>query len=486
MYGLKSQTIEAIQSVFAKHSAVKKAILYGSRAKGNYRNGSDVDLTLVGEDLTLTELLAIENELDDLLLPYKIDLSLYHQIDNPDLLEHIERVGEVFWESNKEWKEVNLGDVADVDTGFAFKSKDYTTSGNLKVVRGKNVTVGELRWGSDSRFWDHNIDGLERYLLRENDVVIGMDGSKVGDNRAKIKKQDLPAILAQRVARVVTKEGTSQEFVWQIIKGNDFFRYIKSIHTGTSIPHISQKQIRNFNFLLPPLPEQRAIASVLSSLDDKIDLLHRQNKTLEQMAETLFRKWFVEDKSELKPLGECIKTTSGGTPSRKRMDFYKNGIYPWIKSKELNGGYILNTEEKITEEALKSSSAKLLPENSVLIAMYGATVGQFAIIGQEATCNQAICACIPNDKFPYTFIYHTIKSNVDELKSRAVGSAQQNISQVIIKGLEVPVNRHINKFHEKVDPMMIKIKANYTQIRTLTSLRDTLLPRLMSGEVRVR
>lgn len=101
MYGLKPQTIQAIQNVFAKHPAVKKAILYGSRAKGNYRNGSDVDLTLVGEDLSLTELLAIENELDDLLLPYKIDLSIYHKIENYDLRDHIDRVGLTFYEHEK-------------------------------------------------------------------------------------------------------------------------------------------------------------------------------------------------------------------------------------------------------------------------------------------------------------------------------------------------------------------------------------------------
>ncbi|MEZ4919431.1 MAG: restriction endonuclease subunit S [Saprospiraceae bacterium] len=260
---------------------------------------------------------------------------------------------------------------------------------------------------------------------------------------------------------------------------------IKSMTGSSGRQRVQTDVVKEHVFDAPELEEQRAIASVLSSLDDKIDLLHRQNQTLEQMAETLFRQWFVEEESELIPLGECIRTTSGGTPSRKRMDFYEGGIHQWVKSKELNGGYILDTEEKITLEALKKSSAKLLPENSVLIAMYGATVGQFAIIGQEATCNQAICACLPNDEFPYTFIYHTIKASVDELKSRAVGSAQQNISQVLIKSLEISVNENIDRFHAEVDPMMQKIKANYTQIRTLTALRDTLLPKLMSGEVRV-
>lgn len=97
-YGLKADTIARINGILATHPEIKQAILYGSRAKGNYREGSDIDLCLAGETLTLTQLLKIENELDDLLLPYKIDLSLFHALDNPELIDHIRRVGVVFYE----------------------------------------------------------------------------------------------------------------------------------------------------------------------------------------------------------------------------------------------------------------------------------------------------------------------------------------------------------------------------------------------------
>ena len=100
-YGLKNDTIKAIQEVFARYPQIEKAILYGSRAKGTYRKGSDIDLTLVGKDLDLTTLFKIENVLDDLLLPYKIDLSIYRKIENADLIGHIERVGLVFYEQEK-------------------------------------------------------------------------------------------------------------------------------------------------------------------------------------------------------------------------------------------------------------------------------------------------------------------------------------------------------------------------------------------------
>lgn len=100
-FGLKETTIEKIQGVFAKYPEIEKAVLYGSRAKGNYRNGSDIDLTLIGDSLTYNQLLRIEMEIDDLLLPYKMDLSLYRQIENPDLLEHIDRVGITFYQGVK-------------------------------------------------------------------------------------------------------------------------------------------------------------------------------------------------------------------------------------------------------------------------------------------------------------------------------------------------------------------------------------------------
>jgi predicted nucleotidyltransferase len=96
-YGLKQPTISAINSVFNQYSTIEQVILYGSRAKGNYRNGSDIDLTIIGNRLTFSELLKIENDIDDLLLPYKIDLSNFEKISNPDLIAHIERVGKVFF-----------------------------------------------------------------------------------------------------------------------------------------------------------------------------------------------------------------------------------------------------------------------------------------------------------------------------------------------------------------------------------------------------
>src|SRR5690606_3130518 len=183
---------------------------------------------------------------------------------------------------------------------------------------------------------------------------------------------------------------------------------------------------------------------------------------------------------------DLIKTTSGGTPSRSKMEYYSNGTIYWVKSKELAGTFIFETEEMITEDALRNSSAKLLPENSILIAMYGATVGEFGILANEATCNQAICALIPNENYPYTYLFMLTKFNKENLLNLAVGSAQQNISQLLIKEIDVSTNTGlIKEFHTKTDSLFQKIKSNTKQIRILTQLRDALLPKLMSGEIRI-
>lgn len=201
------------------------------------------------------------------------------------------------------------------------------------------------------------------------------------------------------------------------------------------------------------------------------------------MAETLFRKWFIEEVRHEVSLGDVVETTSGGTPSRKCEEYYQNGIIDWVKSKELNRSFLLKTEEKITVEAVENSSAKFLPANSVLIAMYGATVGEYAIIAKEMTCNQAVCALKPNDNYPYTYLYLWAKFMQDEFLNLAYGAAQQNISQVLIK--QQPVCSDVNavkQFHSIVEPFFEKLKQNEVQLSSLEEMKNVILSKLMNNE----
>lgn len=395
-----------------------------------------------------------------------------------------------------EWKECKLGDVAEVQNGYAFKSKDFKEENGIPIIKIKNVSSGKLQM-SDTVYYQLPIDHLERFIIRNNDILIAMTGSHINQPSSmvgKVARYNLKAIalLNQRVGKIYSLDinELDEDFLYYFFRQEDI-TYELALNAGGSAnqANISPTLIKSLDFTKPPLPEQKAIASVLSSFDDKIDLLHRQNKTLEAMAETLFRQWFVEEAQEdweENELGQVVETTSGGTPSRKKMEYYENGCYPWVKSKELTGSFITTTEETITEEALHHSSAKLLPENSILIAMYGATVGEYAITSKEMTCNQAICALIPNNQYPYAFLLMFIKYTKQEIINMAVGSAQQNVSQLLIKKLPLPEpTDKIIEYHKLVNPSFKKIKTNIIQIRTLEKLRDTLLPKLMSGEVRV-
>ena len=281
------------------------------------------------------------------------------------------------------------------------------------------------------------------------------------------------------------KSNVCSKFLYYVLSDDKFFEYDTATSKGTKMPRGDKVAIMKYSVPQYDLPTQEKIAVVLSSLDDKIELNNKINQNLEQQADLLFNDLFLEDKDCIK-LSEVISTTSGGTPSRKNLNFYTNGSFCWVKSKELNGTFITETEEKINQLAIEKSSAKLLPPYSVLLAMYGATVGEYAIISKQMTCNQAICAIIPNEKYPYTYIYEYIKLSKERIKTLAIGSAQQNISQVLIKDLLVHKNiNKIKEYHFKTRYLFELIKNNQIENEKLKQLRDTLLPKLLSGEIDV-
>lgn len=361
-----------------------------------------------------------------------------------------------------EWQACTLSDVLKFGNGKS-RPKEY---GAVPVYGGNGI----LDYTNSSNYQDETI-------------VIGRVGAYCGATYYENKQ----IWVSDNALSAKALNANDAKFLYYFLKNIDLNQFAQ----GSSHPLLTQTLLNSIEVVVPSsLLEQKAIASVLSSLDDKIDLLHRQNKTLEAMAETLFRQWFIEEAKEdwnYVELGSVIETSSGGTPSRKVMSYYEDGSIYWIKSKELNSSFVTSTEEMITDEAVKKSSAKLLPAYSTLIAMYGATVGEYALITKPMTCNQAVCAIKENEAYPYTFIFMYVKNQKDELINQAVGSAQQNISQILIKKLPIPTcTDRIYDYHQLVHPWFKRMQLNIEQIQTLENLRDTLLPKLMSGEVRVQ
>ena len=137
------------------------------------------------------------------------------------------------------------------------------------------------------------------------------------------------------------------------------------------------------------------------------------------------------------PLGKICKTTSGGTPSRKNQSYYQNGTIPWVKSGELENNIITTSEEFITEEGLLNSSAKIFPAGTLLIALYGATIGKLAFLGIDAATNQAVCGIFQNENVSLKYLYYYLLFQRPNLIKQGVGGAQPNISQTILKKLEI-------------------------------------------------
>ena len=254
----------------------------------------------------------------------------------------------------------------------------------------------------------------------------------------------------------------------------------QSAQPGLSVKTLSKQIVR-----MPSLEQQKKVVSVLSALDAKNASNEKINDNLQQQLHLLFIQIFNGISDDV-VLGDVVETTSGGTPSRKHTEYYENSSICWVKSKELLGNYILDTEEHINDMALSKSSAKLLPMHSVLIAMYGATVGAYGIISKSMTCNQAVCALLCNEKYPYTYLFQIAQEQQQKLINMAVGSAQQNISQVLIKQLPLHSDiAAIRKFHNLALPLHKQIEKLQAENRTLSEMRDTLLPQLMSGKLDV-
>lgn len=385
-----------------------------------------------------------------------------------------------------EWKEYKLGDLVIGNKGsygIAASAVDYDINKYTYLRITDIKDDGTINKTSLKSVDDIN---AKNYILHSNDIVFARTGASVGRSYFYEEKDGVLIYAGFLIKFSIDPQKVNPKLLKYYTHSQPYYDWIQTVDNGATRGNINAQTYASMPILLPERMEQDKIVNILSSLDDKIDLLHRENETLEAMAETLFRKWFIEDAKDEQSetiLGDVVETTSGGTPSRKNEKYYQNGTIDWVKSKELNGTFLLETEEKITEDAVANSSAKFIPANSVLIAMYGATVGENAIIAKEMTCNQAICALIPNENYPYTYLFLWAKLMKEEFINLACGAAQQNISQVLIKQQQVCSDIDaVKQFHSTTEPLFNKIKQNEIQLSSLKDIKNMILPKLMNNE----
>ena len=289
------------------------------------------------------------------------------------------------------------------------------------------------------------------------------------------------------------KEGVSDsEFVYYLSRWDEVRDHAEHNMEGSSgRQRVPKQAFDNLYLSLPTLSTQRRIAAILSSLDDKIDLLHRENATLEQMAETLFRQWFVvEAKEEWEEgkLGDILSVKGGTTPSTKEPSFW-DGDIAWTSPRDvttLNGLYLFETEKRITQKGLEQISSGLLPSGTLLMSSR-APVGVLAFAEIPLAINQGYIAILDDKGYSKEFIYLWLKTNMDLVHSYSNGSTFMEISKSAFKSLDIviPPKEEVEIFVEKIKPYFEKIRMNEIQIRTLIQTRDGLLPKLMSNELKI-
>lgn len=354
----------------------------------------------------------------------------------------------------------------------------------ISLVRSQNVL--DFTFSHDGLAFINNEQAtkLNNVEVFDGDVLLNITGDSVA--RACIMDSAfLPARVNQHVAIIRGKKDCIlNRYLLYFLQWRKGY-LLQLASAGATRNALTKGMIEQLEIDLPPLDEQKRVVALLGALDDKIELNNKINENLLAQVDLLYDHIFSDERS-FTELGNVIETTSGGTPSRKCPELYDSSSICWVKSKELNGGFIHNTEEMINEMALSKSAAKMLPEHCVLVAMYGATVGEYGIIASPMTCNQAVCALIPNNIYPYPYIYELIRHSKEKLKNMAVGSAQQNISQVLIKQLPIHTNlERVKKFVEVTIASFHMIETLTLENTSLTFVRDTLLSKLMSGEIDV-
>lgn len=320
------------------------------------------------------------------------------------------------------------------------------------------------------------------YLLSPNDIVFARTGASTGRNYFYDGSDGEFVYAGFLIKFSIDPQMVNPLYIKYYCQSVQYRNWIKSFSTGSTRGNINAQTLGNMYIPLPSREQQDFLVNTLVPIDAKIKLNNQINDNLEQQLHMLYTKLFAKSTMDT-VLGDVVKTTSGGTPSRKHGEYYDHGNICWVKSKELLGGYLLDTEEHINELAVSKSSAKLLPSHSVLIAMYGATVGAYSIISKPMTCNQAVCALLSNENYPYTYLFQVACESQQQLINLAVGSAQQNISQVLIKQLPIHSNKgDIQEFHSLAQPIHKRMEALNAENILLTDTRDTLLPKFMSGE----
>ena len=516
--GLTEKEWEQIRAVLRVVPAIEKAVLFGSRAMGLARGNSDVDIILYGEELTMGDVAHVRALLEETTLPYQFDLVL-HDAGNKALQEHVRQYGKIVVDrnlfiTNDTWREYKLEDCLDALIDYRGKTPIKTDSG-IPLITAKIIKDGTIL--PPTEFISHNdySSWMRRGIPQAGDIVLTTE-APLGE---VAQLDDKKVALAQRVVTLRGKKGClDNTFLLYLLQTEEMQDKLKARSTGTTVLGIKQSELRKIPVIIPPLPFQIHAVSYLKNLDDRIQLLRETNATLEAMAQALFKSWFVDfDPVHAKVEGRAPEGMDAETAALFPHEFeeseqrmipkgwkncpltdiacYLNGIalqkyptngtafLPVIKIAQLRKGDTVGADRASTS----IPNEYIIHDGDVLFSWSG-TLEVELWCGGVGALNQHIFK-IFSDDYPKWFYYFWTKHHLGAFrqiasdKATTMGHIQRK--HLVAAQAIVPSNKSFDKFNTIFSPIVFQLINNSIKARTLTALRDTLLPRLISGKLRL-
>lgn len=396
----------------------------------------------------------------------------------------------------EEWKMYSIGKDCSVKARIGWQgltTSEYLQTGHYGLITSTDLIEGKVNWDTCVFVSEERYKQDTNIIVKNGDVLVSKDGT-IG-KVAVVSNLQYPTTLNSGVFVIRTKnEKITQEGLGLVFISPYFKDFIKRLTAGSTIMHLYQKDIVNFTFPIPTLPEQHSIASALTSIDNLISSLGKlieKKKNIKQgaMQQLLTGKTRLKGFSErwvYRKISEIATTSSGGTPSRSIPSYYYGDI-KWFTTTELKDNYLYDSVEHITREALNNSSAKMFSANTILMAMYGATIGKLGVLKEPSTTNQACCAIKCND-IVEIFLFYILLYNRKSIIEKGCGAGQPNISQTIVNELSFLVppckkeQQAIANILSKMDNDITALEAKRAKYE---AIKQGMMQQLLTGKIRL-
>lgn len=351
-----------------------------------------------------------------------------------------------------------------------------------KIKAGEGLSEGKYPFYTSSNTLSRYLD---YYEIEEESIILGTGGNaSVHYCEGKFSVSTDCYVIQPKIDDVSTK------YVYYYLSDNIYI--LEQGFKGAGLKHISKKYLQDIKIPLPPLQIQEKIVEVLDKAQELIDLRKKQIELLDKLIESTFYDMFgdpvVNPKGwEEKQIGDIFEVKTGSTPSRKTKEYWDIQEVPWVKTNEVNNGVITSTEEYISFKALKETSVSLFPINTILIAMYGQgkTRGKVAMLGIEATTNQACAALLPTNKVNVNYMFNYLKVSYEELRRLGRGGNQPNLNLSLVRNFKVPVPpiKIQNEFAQKVEKIEETRELMQESLDEMEKNYNSLMQRAFRGEL---